>query len=577
MRKLNRLNQFTRLWQATQGKPELVTVGELAGHCFCSERHMRTLLRQFSDWGWLRWQSNSGRGKRGTLSFYTTPDAQRAILLEHALASGASDAVQALAQLAPEQLRQTLSPLMGGRWLNSLSTLRIPYYRPLDPLQPGFQAGRAEQHLASQVLSGLTRFVDNSDLPQPDMAHHWMVDEKGTEWRFFLRPTLRWHDGSRVSEDQLCHRLNQLIRLPLMRQQFLGVAAIDIPASQCLRIRLTRPDYWLPYRLASYCCRLAHPNDNARGCGPFRLTHQNNSQVRLECHESYHLTLPLLNAIEFWITPELFEQQMGTSCRHPVQIAVGEQTQMVALRPVSRSLSLGFCYLAIRPGDKLNTKQARYLMALIQHYKLVETLPLEASLISQSHAMLPGWPIPDYPLEPRVPLPAKMSLAYHLPIELHAMAQRLKEQLALEGCELGLHFYDAKSWEDPRQLHGIDLVMGDRLIGESPAWTLEQWLRCNLLWACLLPEQHRQQLQSTLDDVQGQPDIHKRESSLQQVMHSLMENGIIMPLFHYHYQISAPPGVNGISLNARGWFDFSQAWLPPPEPRGGEEDSNALP
>jgi len=43
-----------------------------------------------------------------------------------------------------------------------------------------------------------------------------------------------------------------------------------------------------------------------------------------------------------------------------------------------------------------------------------------------------------------------------------------------------------------------------------------------------------------------------------------MDDAIITPLFNYRYQISAPPGVNGIELNAWGWFDFTQAWLPPP-------------
>ena len=46
MRLLNRLNQYQRLWQPSAGKPQTVTVSELAERCFCSERHVRTLLRQ---------------------------------------------------------------------------------------------------------------------------------------------------------------------------------------------------------------------------------------------------------------------------------------------------------------------------------------------------------------------------------------------------------------------------------------------------------------------------------------------------------------------------------------------------
>ncbi|EAA1148830.1 hypothetical protein D6Z97_00870 [Shigella boydii] len=68
MRLLNRLNQYQRLWQPSAGKPQTVTVSELAERCFCSERHVRTLLRQAQEAGWLEWQAQSGRGKRGHIT-----------------------------------------------------------------------------------------------------------------------------------------------------------------------------------------------------------------------------------------------------------------------------------------------------------------------------------------------------------------------------------------------------------------------------------------------------------------------------------------------------------------------------
>lgn len=35
-----------------------------------------------------------------------------------------------------------------------------------------------------------------------------------------------------------------------------------------------------------------------------------------------------------------------------------------------------------------------------------------------------------------------------------------------------------------------------------------------------------------------------------------MAAAIITPLFHYQYQISAPPRMHGVTLTAHGWFDF---------------------
>lgn len=110
---------------------------------------MRTLLRQMQDAGWLRWQSQSGRGKRGELQLLIAPESIRSEMLEQALNTGQQQNALALAQIAPDDLRTLLNPFLGGLWQNETPTLRIPYYRPLDPLVPGFLPGAR-----NSILSG---------------------------------------------------------------------------------------------------------------------------------------------------------------------------------------------------------------------------------------------------------------------------------------------------------------------------------------------------------------------------------------------------------------------------------------
>jgi MarR-like DNA-binding transcriptional regulator SgrR of sgrS sRNA len=145
------------------------------------------------------------------------------------------------------------------------------------------------------------------------------------------------------------------------------------------------------------------------------------------------------------------------------------------------------------------------------------------------------------------------------------MARQLKQYLAQQGCALTVIFYDAKTWDGCQQLADADMMMGDRLIGEAPEYTLEQWLRCDALWPHLLSAPQYAHLQATLDAVQTQADEQDRHAGLKVIFSQLMENAVITPLFNYQYQISAPPGVNGIRLNTRGWFDFTEAWLPAPK------------
>lgn len=542
---------------------QTTSVTELAARCFCSERHMRTLLRQMQEAGWLSWQSRSGRGKRGTLHFHAAPDTLRSEMLEQALNAGQQQNALALAQLEPDDLRTLLNPFLGGLWQNETPTLRIPYYRSLEPLRPGFLPGRAEQHLAGQIFSGLTRFTSDSPLPQGDLAHHWDISSDGLRWRFYLRSTLRWHNGDAVNAQQLQARLQMLLTLPALRKLFDSVLQIEVSHPWCLTFTLQRPDYWLAHRLASYAAVLAHPEHQQIGTGPFRLATFSRELVRLESHDCWHLGHPLLQAVEFWITPQLFEQGLGTSCRHPVQIAIGEADELRHLQPVGNSISLGFCYLALRPGARLSLAQARRLVQIIHTTSLLQTLPLDENLVTPSRELLPGWHIPRWP-EQDVPLPAKLTLLYHLPVELHTMAEQLKRYLATLGCELTVIFHDSKSWDGCTQLPSADLMMGDRLIGETAAYTLEQWLRCDPLWPNALSAPQFAHLQATLDAVQRQPDEQQRYDGLQNVFNKLMDDAVLTPLFNYHYRISAPPGVEGIRLNTRGWFDFTEAWIPAP-------------
>ncbi len=565
MRQLNRLNQYQRLWQPSAGAPQQVTITELASRCFCSERHVRTLLRQAQEAGWLSWQAQSGRGKRGSLTFHATPESLRNEMMEEALKSGHQHNALELAQLAPEDLRALLHPYLGGLWQNDTPTLRIPYYRSLDPLVPGFLPGRAEQHLAGQVFSGLTRFNGTSSEPTGDLAHHWEVSADGLRWDFYIRSTLHWHNGDKVETVQLQQSLTALLAIPALRKLFQSVSRIEVTHPQCLTFILHQPDYWLAHRLATYCSRLAHPEQAMTGSGPFRLTVYDPDLVRLESHEQYHLSHPLLKAIEFWITPTLFDYGLGTSCRHPVQIAIGEPDELASLRLVSNSTSLGFCYLTLKQSPRLSEMQARRLINIIHLTELLYTLPLNEGLITPTQEMLPGWSIPQWPELRDVQLPKTLTLIYHLPVELHTMAGQLKQYLAQHGCDLTVIFHDAKTWDGCLRLADADIMMGDRLIGEAPEYTLEQWLRCDALWPHLLSAPQFAHLQATLDAVQTQADEQARHIGLKALFTGLMESAVLTPLFNYQYQISAPPGVNGIQLNTRGWFDFTQAWLPAPK------------
>src|SRR5690606_15456951 len=99
-------------------------------------------------------------------------------------------------------------------------------------------------------------------------------------------------------------------------------------------------------------------------------------------------------------------------------------------RPVQRSMSLGWCYLALnlRRGV-LSEAQGQKLLMLIQRSGLLADLPLPNGVIIPSQEMLPGWGIPSHQASDETPLPAKLTLLYHPPVELITVTEALQALL----------------------------------------------------------------------------------------------------------------------------------------------------
>ena len=563
MRLLQRLSQYQRLNQFAGDDPIQTTVAELAGVFCCSERHVRTLLAQLQALKWLEWHATAGRGKRARLHCVIPEQQLRANLMQQLLNAGDHQNALKLAERDPIHLNELLMPHLGGQWDSDLPTLRIPYYRTLEPIAPLALTGRAEQHLAHTIHAGLTRFETGNPHPQPDLAHHWQISADGLKWQFLLRSDLRWHNGQPITAEQLVQQLKQLCHHPRCGSFLSSIADISLPHALCIRFTLKCADYWLAHRLADLLCLLPHPDYPEIGAGPFRQISSSDMLIRLEQHSSYHLHRPYLHAIEYWITSNPEQASAAPSSQHPVKITIGQYEELDSVRPVQRT-SVGFCYIALnQKRGKLTVAQRRYLTTLIREENTLNHLPIENGLIARSSAMLSGWPLPDPTPEP-ILLPPKLTLLYHPPAELTALSDRLQERLAQAGCELEVRFYDGKRWESNEQFAEVDIILGDRLIGESPEVALENWLRIDVLWQAILNDKEQQQCRMVLDSVQQLADETNRHHALRDYYTHLMQQGIIMPLFNYQYQISAPPRVEGVTLTAYGWFDFCRAWVPAP-------------
>lgn len=129
--------KYRKLLQLYGDKPVSVTLQELADALFCTRRHMRSLLLQMQEAGWISWASRPGRGHRSQLHLRRTADQLLSEKAEHLLDEGLVDEAIHLLGQDKRLVAQLLRSKLGHSVRADYQRLRIPYYRTMPCLYPG--------------------------------------------------------------------------------------------------------------------------------------------------------------------------------------------------------------------------------------------------------------------------------------------------------------------------------------------------------------------------------------------------------------------------------------------------------
>ena len=123
--------QYRKLLQRFGCQPVTTTLQELADQLCCTRRHMRNVLVQMQDAGWITWQAEAGRGHRSRLQLLRNEQQLLSDKAEQLLESGSFG--EAINLLGDE--KQLIAPLLRAKLGFSMRTdqqvLRVPYYRPM--------------------------------------------------------------------------------------------------------------------------------------------------------------------------------------------------------------------------------------------------------------------------------------------------------------------------------------------------------------------------------------------------------------------------------------------------------------
>ena len=141
----------------------------------------------------------------------------------------------------------------------------------LAPVNSGYMFTRM------QVAETLMDAADDGT-PRPALAQRWSVSADGLAWRFELRPTARFHDGTAVTAEAVVRCLQAARVAPAMLSAA-PVRAIEAQGASVVVVRLTAPYAGLPSLLAHSSTLVLAPASYAAdgrvraivGSGPYRI------------------------------------------------------------------------------------------------------------------------------------------------------------------------------------------------------------------------------------------------------------------------------------------------------------------
>lgn len=203
-----------------KGEPFSVSMSELATLLYCSQRNVKNILMKMEELKWITFTSGKGRGHMSEITYLLSKESIMQKEAENLVTEGnIAGALGFLKQYGDEdviikQFLHWLSHYFGVSVQeyedSSLETLRLPIYRPINTLDPAEAYYALDSHLVTQVYDTLVKYNFETNEIEPSLSHFWEKSESGTEWTFYLRKRIRFHDGKELTSVDVQDSLERL-------------------------------------------------------------------------------------------------------------------------------------------------------------------------------------------------------------------------------------------------------------------------------------------------------------------------------------------------------------------------------
>ncbi|GEA61936.1 SgrR family transcriptional regulator [Vibrio comitans] len=569
---------FSRLAKLGVNKEILTTLPELAETMFTSTRHCRALLKELSIAGWIEWTPKVGRNQRSHLFLNYSLEGMKSELSQQLMREGSYEKALNLIDNDQELFGRLLKRTSGAQQHQGRLHVQLTYNRQFSSLVPHISQRNSERFLLRQVYSCLTR-CDELGHIQPDLAHHWNYDEQTLVWRFYLRPYLKFHDGSGITSKVVAELFQQLRGIAVYEQEFSHIKDIRAINPLCIEFELSESDPGLAGLLSQikYSIQPYVQDLRARkvvGSGMFKVTEHTPQQLTLQAFDDYHGFRALTESITIWQVAEQSSRVFGDTV---LQAEMGKQTSTLCsnylsvdggqseLESEQRSRIEDGCLLTlVNSRAKLSLSQRKYLSQLVSTERLLKQIASTTDKVEAvpAYNLLPDW-LGMLQIQDGVePLPKKLTIGIFEHKALKKCAPIITELLEQVGVKCTTKVYSFEEFHQRAVNNELneDLLLTSMNLDENRPISAFYWMWSNPIIHQSLPEPEAIWLMGRLTEIRSDKPITTYLKELEPLASALITSGWVIPMFHHRQTLRFEGVLKNVAMNTWGWPVLQDIW-----------------
>jgi len=585
-----------------EGTRVAVSLQQLADILCCTTRNANFLLKRMTESSWITWAAGRGRGNLSQLTFHVEGES---LLVELAQEQVRKGEIREALDLINDAHISTRHKTQFVEWLNSqfgfytearekkkVDTLRFPLSSPFGTIDPAFALFSKEAHIVRQVFDTMVGFDPVSKQIKPHLSHYWEADSTHTEWTFYMRKDLLFHNGQECTSQDVAFTIRRLMDASLRspyRWMFAQVEDILTPDPHTLVIRLKEPNHlFLHYMAAPHVSILPEaivPEKGKAffqlpvGTGPFQVTHYDDVKLILEAFPSYFQERAHLDRLEIWFIPlaendsaqtDMFQMRYLSSHSSPVILPGWKGIEQ---------LQAGCKYLALNLSKQGPQQHPSFRLALkhaIDYDRLIKRLPnktfvLASCLLAEQE---PSELVSAY--DPELAKKLLREAGYQGETLLfYTHPHREKESFLISemgrevgiSIEVSLHPVEDILFTDKGR--EADLMCSDVVFDDDLLFSLLETLQTeNSFFHTQIGETLSAFLATEIVQILREPDSGQQLSRLLGLAQQIIDHGAIIPLCRHKQTTYYDPSLKGVTLSSFGWVPFKNIWFQPERKTG---------